>query len=180
MSTFYSFRRPISREELENVGVKFHDGLLDDSSPYTWIVEEEDIDPNHLGVCTNYLHPSFHDGFIYGFTRYAGNNPEYLLDILDDNNIDFCSEYDLDDCYPVDDIISLLGIDVDSDEDLYDDITDLIMSDFYALDYYWAVNDGKGDEYINDWVTANKEYILTEVSHLIHAVTSVRIDTSCQ
>ena len=166
MSTFYSFRRPVSRPELEKVGVKFQDGMMDDGNPHTWIVEKED---------TNYLHPSFHDGFIYGFTRYAGNNSSYLLDILHENNIDFCSEYDLDDCYPVYDIISTLGIDVDSDEDLYDDITDIIMNEFDALDYYWAARDGQGDEYIEEWVTANKEYILTEVSHLIHAVSSIRI-----
>lgn len=153
MSTFYCLREPISRQELENVGVKFQDGMKDDG-PGMWIVEKED---------TNYIHPSFHDGLIYGFTRYGGNNSNYLLDILDNNNIDFCCEYDLDDCYPVHDLISALGIDVDQDDDLYDDITDLIMDNFYSYDYYWAIRDGNGDEFLNNWVEEHREYILSQL-----------------
>ncbi len=76
MSTYFSFTNPITKQELEDLGVNFHaDG---------YIVDEDNDNELHTkdGL----------DGIIYGFTRYARYDAEYLLDILDDNGIKWVDE----------------------------------------------------------------------------------------
>ena len=159
MSTFYSLRNPMTKKEMKNIGVKFQDGILNDN-PKTWIVEKKN---------TNYIHPHFtSDDKIHGFTRYAGNSATFLLDIIESNGIDYCSEYDLDDCYPMYEIAEELGINIEDDEDLYDDFTDIFYdSEWYALDYYWAQFDGKADEFIKEWCKENKTEILSNIEKII-------------
>ena len=156
MSTDYYFRNTIRREELESVGVKFQDGMLNEK-PHTWIIEKEN---------TNYLHPHHDtDNIIYGFTRFGGNDPSYLIDILDSNGIEWCDEYDLEDSFPVDSIVEELGINLDNytitDDDLVNILYEEKYDDWYTLDYYWAEIDGKGNEYIKEWCNENKVDIIS-------------------
>jgi len=154
MSTYFNLRTPISRQELESIGVTFKDGTLEGHDK-TWIVETED---------TNYLHPEHDgDGMVYGFGRYGGNNPQYLLDILDNNGIDWCTEYDLDGCYPLEDIVDRLGLSIDEDDDSYDTLYDLVFDEWYAYDYYFASRDGRADEFIEEYIEEHGEHILSQL-----------------
>lgn len=149
MSTYYGLRNPMTKKEMLVIGVKFNDGLM--------------VDRNNK----NYLHPSGEEEVIYGFTRYGGNNSDYLLDILDKNGIDWMSEYDLDDCYPIYEIAEELGVELDDEEDLYDEFYEIVSdNDWYSADYYWEMKDGKSAEYIKDWCIKHKEEILSSLSKL--------------
>lgn len=143
MSSYYGLRNPMTQNEMLAIGVKFDDGLM--------------VDKNNK----NYLHPQGEPEAIYGFTRYAGNNADYLVKILDRNGIEWMSEYDLDNCYPIHEIAEELGVDV-SDDARYDTFWDIVSdNDWYSEDYYWAMKDGKSAEYIKDWCNEHKEEILS-------------------
>jgi hypothetical protein len=107
----------------------------------------------------NYLHiEDSLSGEIYGFKRYGGNNPEYLLDILDNNGIQWCDEYDIGECYPYYELAELFGVDVD-DDDKYDDFCDVILDKWAAEDYHWACVDGVEDEFLQSWFEEHKSVI---------------------
>jgi len=149
MSTYYGLRTPMTKKEMRSIGVKFDDGLIVEKSK------------------KNYLHPQYVSGTeaIYGFTRYAGSDAEYLIDILEKNNIEWMCEYDLDECYPIYEIAEELGIELDDEGDLFDEIYDAITdNDWYAEDYYWAMKDGKSEEYIKEWCNEHKDEVLEAIS----------------
>ena len=125
MSTCFYLKQPIPRQELESVGVNFQEGELREN-PYTWIVESKD---------TNYLHPHIDDdGTVYGWTRYGGNSSGYLIDILDQNLIEWCSEYDLQDSeYPIQFVQKLTG-------HPYEVCEDFLIENLPSVDYYWSDN----------------------------------------
>ena len=149
MSTSFYFKNPTTRIELESIGVTFQDGELEttkgQTKPHTWIVESKD---------NNYLHPHFDEdkNFIYGFTRYGGNNPSYLCNILELNHIDFCDEYDCgEEPYPFDEIAEIFGFDYSTDEELDEVFEEFVYDEFPSLDYYWAIQSGEEDEFIQEW-----------------------------
>ena len=139
MSTSYYLRKPITRQELESVGVTFQDGVLRDK-PHTWIVQSKD---------TNYLHPhTDDDGIIYGWTRYAGNKSDYLIDILEENLIEWCCEYDLqDEGYPIEFVQKLTG-------HPYEVCEDFVIENFPQFDYYWSENKR---QFVLDFLEEEKE-----------------------
>jgi len=148
MSTYYGLRTPITKNEMSSIGFKFDDGLL--------------VDENNK----NYLHPHYcgNSESMHGFTRYAGNSADYLVEILDKNGIEWMCEDDLDDCYPIYEIAEELGVDV-SDDDFYDEFHDIITDNcWYPEGYYLAMKDGKSAEYITEWCEEEKEEILSSLS----------------
>jgi hypothetical protein len=149
MSTYYGLRNPMTQNEMLAIGVRFDDGMI--------------VDNNN----ENYLHPQYVNDTeaMYGFTRYAGNNPEYLLEILDENGIDWMDEYDLQDCYPIFDIAEELGVELDDEGDLYDTLSEIVSeNDWYTEEYYWAMQDDNTEEYIKEWCNEHKEDILSTLS----------------
>jgi hypothetical protein len=136
MSTYYAFRNPMSEKDLETIGLKIDEG---------WIVDNDN--ENAISIEDTY-------GEIYGFTRYGSSDPEFLLDILDENGIDWCDEYDLNDLgVPTYDIAEHYGVDTE-DENLYDLLQDFVYGEWYAADYYWSEDK---DEFIKEWCEKNKE-----------------------
>jgi hypothetical protein len=155
MSTYFYLKTPISRTELESIGVTFQDGELEtrdgSKEPHTWIVESKDL---------NYLHPSIdeEDNLIYGFKRYGANDPSYLCDILDNNNIDFCDEYECGEtAHPFSEIADVWGFDYSTDEELDETFEEFVCDEFPSLDYYWAVKDGEEDKFMQEWCSENEE-----------------------
>jgi hypothetical protein len=148
MSTYYGLRTPMTKNEMSSIGVKFDDGLM--------------VDENNK----NYLHPQYigDSESMYGFTRYAGNSADYLVNLLDKNGIDWMCEYDLDDCYPIYEIAEELGVEINDEDDSYDEFHDIVFTDWYTEDYYWVMKDGKSEEYIREWCKENKEQILSSLS----------------
>ena len=147
MSSYYGLRNPMTQNEMLAIGVRFDDGLI--------------VDNNN----ENYLHPSGELEAIYGFTRYAGSNPEYLLEILDENGIDWMGEWDFEDCYPIFEIAKELGVELDDYGDLYDTFSDIVSdNDWYSEEYYWAMQDDNTEEYIKEWCSEHKEDILSTLS----------------
>jgi hypothetical protein len=150
MSTYFNFKTPITRTNLESIGVTFQDGE-DDGKPKTWIVESKDL---------NYLHPDFDkdNNLIYGFTRYGANNSSYLCDILELNRIDFCNEYEWGEtAYPFSEIADVWGFDYSTNEELDETFEEFVYGEFPSLDYYWAINDGEEDKFIQEWCSENEE-----------------------
>jgi hypothetical protein len=147
MSSYYGLRNPMTENEMLAIGVRFYDGLI--------------VDKNNK----NYLHPQGEPEAIYGFTRYAGNDAEYLVKILDRNGIEWMGEWDLEDCYPTYEIAEELGVELDDYGDLYDEFYDIVSdNDWYSEEYYWAMKDGKSEEYIKEWCNKHKEEILSTLS----------------
>jgi hypothetical protein len=149
MSTYYGLRTPMTKNEMSSIGVKFDDGLM--------------VDKNNK----NYLHPQYcgDSESMYGFTRYAGNSADYLVEILDKNGIEWMCEYDLDDCYPIYEIAEELGVELDDYGDLYDTFSDIVSdNDWYSEEYYWAMQDDNAEEYIKEWCNEHKEDILSTLS----------------
>ena len=144
MSTYYAFRNPMSEKDLETIGLKIEDGF---------IVDENNKD-NAICIEEGY-------GEIYGFTRYGGNNPEFLIDILDENGIDWCDEYDLSDygTPPLTDMAEHFGVDTE-DENLYDLFEDFVYGNWFSADYYWSEDQ---EEFIKEWCEENKELFQEEV-----------------
>ena len=146
MSTYYAFRNPMKKQELEAIGVTFQEGEVD-GKPHTWIVEKEGL---------NYLHPleNPEGDIIYGFTRYGGNNPEYLLDILDDNGIGWVDEYTISDWQEAvrDYMIDHFGLDAEDDET--QDLTWDALCEIQIIDCIFSNNP---DEFIKEWCEKNKE-----------------------
>lgn len=150
MSTYFYLKTPITRTNLESIGVTFQDGE-DDGKAKTWIVESED---------KNYLHPDFtgmDNNLIYGFTRYGANNPSYLLDILDAGGIDYCDEHQpFEYEWPFSEIADVWGFDYSADEEL-DEAFEELTIDFPMEHYFWAVKDGEVVEFIQKWCSENQE-----------------------
>ena len=149
MSTYFHLKTPITRTNLESIGVRFQDGESD-GEPQTWIVESKDL---------NYLHPDFDkdNNLIYGFTRYGANNPSYLCDILDADGIDYCDEHEpFEDGCPFSEIADVWGFDYSADEELDEEFEELVC-DFPSVEYYWAVKDGEEDKFIQEWCSENQE-----------------------
>ena len=145
MSTYHYLKEPMSREELEDMGVIFQDGELDEE-PYTWIVESKDH---------NYLHPSIGEesGNIYGWTRYYGSNSQFLMDILDKNGVQHCDEYDLDFNLPIENVGAFFDI-VNRDEQTHEHLYDFIIENLPMLDYYFS--EDKYD-FLEKWSEENKK-----------------------
>lgn len=132
MSTYFAFRNPMTKQELENIGVNFDDD--------NYIVDENN---------ENELETAIYGDDVYGFTRYAMDDADYILDILYDNGIEWADSYELNDSDEEGfrDIADHLGLE-------YDNIVEHIGSEWVSDDYYWS--DDK-EEFITEWCQQNKQ-----------------------
>jgi len=145
MSTYFALKNPMTKQEMKNIGITFKEGFMElrdgKKKPHTWIVEKED---------TNYLHPQIMNDVVHGWTRYGGNNSNYLIDILEENNIEFYDEYQIADAE-----------------------SDLIYS---CLQHFDLEDDEEAEEWIRDYVyeNVNPTYLLgsnqVEISEYISKI----------
>jgi hypothetical protein len=148
MSTYYYFRKPMTQQELEEVGVEFHTDDLE-GQPHTWIVDRDE-----KGEIKNYLHPSYnYDEKISGFNRYGRNYAQNLEDLLEEGGIDFVSEYELD--YPYYEVAEMIGYDMD-DEVSEQAIYDWMGENFDVIEYVFQYNKKR---YLKVWVQENQKFL---------------------
>ena len=153
MSTYYYLKTPQTRQSLEDMGVQFHDGMIErrdgTKTPHTWIVEG-----NEDTGFTNYLHPYIDEqNMVSGWTRYAGNSSSNLIDILDFNDVIFCSEYDCEIDVDLETISEVFGIDT-NDENLVEVVWDYLIGEVPSIDLYFS-DDKK--QFLIDFLEEDKE-----------------------
>jgi hypothetical protein len=158
MGTYYALKEEHTRKQLEEIGVLFLDGVLEEhpgiTRPYVWIVNELPVVKGQ----TQHLHPNFTDeGFIYGFTRYGSHSTDFLEDILEANMVEYVDEYSLQEmCIPTEIASTVLGIELNEENN--DVLANAILDIFYeSHDMYFSPNK---TQFVLDWLETNKDELL--------------------